>query len=133
MLGNLIGEEQGKITGIRVLKSEGGPKVEVTMRTNVKILGLEANNLGSYWSAVQPGGFLYGEGQGIVMTKEGDSVTWTGSGAGRFRQGGGVSYRGAIYFQNGAGRFAALNGTAAVYEHDSDANDNVTTKYWEWK
>lgn len=66
MLGDLIGEEQGKITVLRVLDSGGGgPKVEVNMRTNVKILGLAAVNLGTYCSAVQPRGFLYGEGQGI--------------------------------------------------------------------
>ena len=134
MLGNMIGEEQGKITVLRVLDSGGGgPKVEVNMRTNVKILGLAAVNLGTYWSAVQPGGFLYGEGQGIVSTQEGDMVTWKGQGAGKMKPGGGASYRGAIYFQNGSGKLAGLNGTAAVYEHDSDANDNVATKYWEWK
>jgi hypothetical protein len=76
-----------------------------------------------------PGGFLSGEGQGIVGTKEGDMVTWMGQGAGKMKAGGGVSYRGAIYFQNTSGKLAGLNGTAAVYEHDSDANDNITTKY----
>jgi hypothetical protein len=134
MLGNLIGEEQGKLTALRVLDSGGGgPKVEVNMRTNVKILRLAAVNLGTYTSAVQPGGFLYGEGQGIVSTQEGDMVTWKGQGTGKLKLGGGASYRGAIYFQNGSGKLAGLNGTAAVYEHDSDANDNITTKYWEFK
>ena len=133
MLGELIGEEQGKVTGIRVLESDGGPKVEVTFRTNVKILGIEAHNLGSYWSAVQPGGFLYGEGQGITTTKEGDMATWKGQGAGRMKPGGGVSYRGSVYFLSASAKLARLNGMAVVYEHDTDANDNVATKYWEWK
>ena len=133
MLGDLIGEEQGKVTGIRVLESDGGPRVEVTIRTNAKILGLEANNLGSYCSALQPGGFLYGEGQGFVSTKEGDMATWTGSGTGRMKPGGGASYRGSVYFRSASGRFARLNGMAVVYEHETDANDNVATKYWEWK
>src|SRR5436190_6469633 len=134
MLGELIGEEQGKITAMRVLDSGGGgPKVEVNMRTNVKILGLAGVNLGTYSSAVQPGGFLFGEGQGIVSSEAGDMVTWKGQGAGKMKPGGGASYRGAIYFQNGLGKLAALNGTAAVFEHESDANDNVASKYWEWK
>jgi hypothetical protein len=134
MLGDQIGEEQGKVTSLRVLDSGGGgPKVEVTIRTNAKILGVAAVNLGTYYSAVQPGGSLYGEGQGVVSTQEGDMVTWKGQGAGKMKPTGGASYRGAIYFQNGSGKLAKLNGTAAVYEHDSDANDNVTTKYWEWK
>lgn len=134
MLGDLIGEEHGKITALRVLDSGGGgPKVEVNMRTNARIRGLDAVNLGTYWSAVQPGGSLFGEGQGITTTQEGDVVTWKGQGTGKMKPGGGVSYRGAIYFQNGSGKLAALNGTAAVFEHESDANDNITTKSWEWK
>lgn len=134
MLGDLIGEEQGKVTTLRVLDSGGGgPKVEVSFRTNAKILGVAAVNLGTYWSAVQTGGFLYGEGQGIVTTQEGDMVSWKGQGAGKMQPGGGASYRGAIYFQNRSGKLAKLNGTAAVYEHASDASDNITTKYWEWK
>jgi hypothetical protein len=134
MLGDQIGEEQGKITALRVLDSDGGgPKVEVSMRTNARIVGLAAVNLGTYWSAVQPGGFLFGEGQGITTTQEGDVVTWKGQGAGKMKPGGGVSYRGAVYYQNGTGKLARLNGTAAVFEHESDANDNITSKYWEWK
>jgi hypothetical protein len=133
MLGDLIGEEQGKVTGIRVLESDGGPKVEVTIRTNAKVLGIEANNLGSYWSAVQPGGFVYGEGQGFITTKQGDVLTWTGSGTGRMKPGGGVSYRGVVYFRHVSEKFARLNGVAAAFEHETDANDNVSTKYWEWK
>ena len=134
MLGDLIGEEQGKITSLRVLDSGGGlPKVEVNIRTNAKILGVAGMNLGTYYSAVQPGGSLFGEGQGVVSSQEGDMVTWKGQGVGKMKPGGGASYRGAIYFQNGSGKLAALNGTAAVYEHESDANDNITTKYWEWK
>ena len=59
MLGDLVGEQRGKATGIRVLEAgAAGPMVEVTIRTGGKILGMEMNNVGSYWSAVQPGGFL---------------------------------------------------------------------------
>jgi len=134
MLGELIGEERGKTTGIRVLEAEAaGPKVEVTFRTSGKILGMEMTAMGSYRSAVQQGGFLYGEGQGFVTTKDGDMATWKGQGAGKMKPGGGVSYRGAVYFQNASGKLARLNGTAAVYEHESGANDEVSTKYWEWK
>ena len=74
MLGELIGEERGKTTGIRVLEAEAaGPKVEVTFRTSGKILGMEMTNMGSYRSAVQQGGFLYGEGQGSSRPK---TATW---------------------------------------------------------
>jgi hypothetical protein len=43
MLGELIGEERGKLTGLRVLPHEGsGPKVEVTFRASGKMLGIDA-------------------------------------------------------------------------------------------
>jgi hypothetical protein len=31
------------------------------------------------------------------------------------------------------GKLANLAGTVGVFEHSSDANDNVATKMWEWK
>ncbi len=60
-------------------------------------------------------------------------ATWTGSGTGRMKPGGGVSYRGSVFFLTGSGKFAGLAGMAVVYEHDTDADDNIATKYWEWK
>ena len=134
MLGELIGEEKGKVTGLRTLEvGAAGPKVEVSFKTTAKILGIDSVNSGSYWSAMQAGGFLYGEGQGFSVTKDGDMMTWKGQGSGRLKPGGGASYRGAIYFLNATGKLARLLGTSAVFEHDTDANDEVTTKYWEWK
>src|SRR5262249_58800588 len=106
----------------------GNAKVEVTIKTNVRILGLNGNNLGSYSSAVQPGGFVYGEGQGIITTIDGSMATWTGSGTGRFKPDGGVSYRGSVYFRTTAGKLADLAGMAVEYEHEKDAGDNVKTK-----
>lgn len=40
MLGELLGEEKGKRTTIRVVKSDGGQKVEVTFQAEGAILGL---------------------------------------------------------------------------------------------
>lgn len=82
---------------------------------------------------MQPSGALYGEGQGVIMTPQGDVIQWTGAGRGRFTAEGGVSFRGAIYYQTTAERIARLNGVAVVYEHESDRDGGVTTKYWEWK
>ena len=132
MLGDLIGEETGKRTAFRVLDS-AGPKVEVSFQTKGKILGSEYQGRGTYWSAMQPGGFLYGEGQGIYMTMDGDTAAWKGQGMGKFNPGGGVSYRGAIHFLTATGKLAKLAGTVGVFEHGSDADDNVTSKVWEWK
>ena len=134
MLGELIGEEQGKITGRRVLPSDGeGPKVEVSFQASGKLFGVELTDLGTYWSVVQPNGALYGEGQGVMMTMQGDVVQWTGAGRGRFTEQGGVSFRGAVYYRTTSEKLARLNGVAGVYEHEAGPDDRVANKIWEWK
>ena len=132
MLGDLIGEETGKVTGFRVL-DEAGPKVEVSIQTKGKILGIDYRGRTTYWSEMQSGGFLYGEGQGMYMTLDGDMAVFKGQGTGRIPPGGGASYRGAIHFMNATGKLARLAGTVAVFEHSTDTNDNVASKFWEWK
>jgi len=43
MQGELIGEERGKLTGLRVLPHEGsGPNVEVMFQASGKMLGIDA-------------------------------------------------------------------------------------------
>jgi hypothetical protein len=134
MLGEQIGEERGKITGRRVLQSDGtGPKVEVTFEASGKLLGIDITSIGTYWSAVQPNGFLYGEGQGVTMSANGEVVQWTGSGRGRLTGQGSVSFRGAVYYQTTSERLARLNGVAILFEHETDGEGNVTTRLWEWK
>ncbi len=132
MLGDQIGEETGKVTGFRVLDA-AGPKVEIAIRTQGKALGNDYQGRTTYWSKMQAGGFLYGEGQGMYMTADGSMAAWIGQGTGRLNPGGGASYRGAIHFLSATGKLAKLAGTVAVFEHSTDANDNVTSKFWEWK
>ncbi len=132
MLGDLIGEETGKVTGFRVL-DEAGPKVEVSIQSKGKLLGSDYRGRVTYWSEMQPGGFLYGEGQGMYMTLDGDMAVFKGQGTGRITPGGGASWRGAIYFMSATGKLARLTGTVGVFEHSTDANDNVASKLWEWK
>ena len=131
MLGDQIAEESGKVTGFRVI-DPSGPKVEVSFQTKGRILGNEYQGRGTYVSEMQPGGYLFGEGQGVYMT-DGGMAVWKGQGTGRMNPGGGVSYRGSIHFVTGNGKLANLAGMVGVFEHGSDANDNVTSKLWEWK
>src|SRR6516225_130904 len=131
MLGDQIAEETGKVTGFRVVDASG-PQAEVSIQTKGKILGTDYQGRATYTSEVQPGGFLFGEGQGVYMTGNGMAV-WKGQGMGRFDTGGGVSYRGAIHFVTATGKLANLACMVGVFEHSTDSNDNVTSKLWEWK
>jgi hypothetical protein len=134
MLGELIIEGKGKITMRRVLESAaGGHNVEVSFQNMVKLLGVEGKEIATYISTMKPGGNLYGTGQGVIMTKDSDSVAWVGAGTGRFKPDGGVSFRGAVYLETQSQKLARLNGMAAVFEYEEDANDNCTSKAWEWK
>jgi hypothetical protein len=62
MLGEILGQESGKLTGMRVLPSDGpGPKMESSFQANAKIVGLDGTDTGTYWAVVQPDGSLFGE------------------------------------------------------------------------
>jgi hypothetical protein len=134
MLGAQIGVEHGKITGRRVLPSDGqGPKMEVTFEARGTFVGIDASGVGTYWTVVQANGALYGEGEGLITTDQGDLVQWTGTGRGRLTKQGGASFRGAIYFRTASAKLGHVNEVAGVYEHETDRDGNVTTKTWEWK
>ncbi|HLB71758.1 MAG: hypothetical protein OIN88_07005 [Candidatus Methanoperedens sp.] len=130
----MIGETQGKITGNRVLPSDGqAPKVESSFQDSGKILGVEITNIGTYWSIVRGGG-LYGEGQGIIMTRDGEMAYWTGQGVGRFTGRGSASiWRGSLFYQTSSQKLAHLNSIAVVFEYEVDENGNTHDKLWEWK
>jgi hypothetical protein len=135
MLGEQLGQESGQITGMRVLPSDGGgPKVEVSIQTSGRLLDADVTNMGTYVSVVRPDGTLFGEGQGVLMTGEGETVTWTGAGVGRFLgRGTAVAWRGAIYFQTTSAKLARLNGVAGVFEYDTDEGGKTEAKIFEWK
>ncbi|HZA70301.1 MAG TPA: hypothetical protein VE548_11435 [Nitrososphaeraceae archaeon] len=69
MLGDLIYEAKGKVTGYRVLDIEG-PKIEVTITQNGTLKGgIEAMDTVAYWSIPRLGGAYYAEGKGVFMAK----------------------------------------------------------------
>ena len=132
MLGEKIGEARGKITGTRVLETHPTVKVETSFEAKGTLVGLEANEIGTYWSVMDSNGVLYGEGNGIVMTPEGPA-SWKGSGTARSKGGRAASFRGAIFYQTQVERLRSLNGIAVVFEFDVDDNGNTQAKIFEWK
>jgi len=134
MQGEKIGEESGKVTSQRVLPNpDGSPKMESSFQASATLLGVKATNRGTYWSVVRPSGALYGEGQGIVIGEEGDMATWIGQGVGTMKEDGGVSYRGAVYYQTSSAKWSPLNSVAAIFEYEVDAQGNSRSQFWEWK
>jgi len=132
MLGEQIGETKGKRLVRRVISIDP-PTAEVSFEDAGQMLGAHTTGMGTYTSVVRPDGTIFGHGQGLSMTDEGESLTWTGTGVGKFGPGGSVSYRGMLFFQTTAKKLARLNGTCAAFEYDVDATGNTVSKMWEWK
>jgi hypothetical protein len=134
MLGEKIAEGRGKVTLQRVLPNPGGaPKMETTFQDTGSLLGVGFQETGTYSSVLRADGTLFGEGQGIVMSAEGDAASWVGQGVGTLKKDGSTSFRGAIYFQTTSPRWTRLNSYAAIFEHEIDAQGNTRGVVYEWK
>src|SRR5277367_2784759 len=132
MLGDLISETKGKRLVRRVL-SVDPPTAEVSFEDSGHILGVPVTGMGTYTSIVAADGTIHGDGQGMNMTQDGEAITWTGTGVGRFGPGGSVSYRGMLFFRTTSQKLARLNGACGAFEYEVDASGSTTSKVWEWK
>src|SRR6266705_2683220 len=134
MLGEKIGGTSGKISSQRVLPNSGGdPKMEASFQANGSLLGTNVRETGTYQTVVRPDGTLYGEGQGVMIGKDGKMATWTGHGIGVMKKDGTASYRGAVYYQTSPLRWSRLSKVAVVFEYEVDAEGNTRSEFWEWK
>lgn len=134
MLGEKIGEASGKVTSRRVLSRDGAaPKMETSFESTGNLLGVDVSETGTYWSRVRSDGSLYGEGQGLLVSKTGEVITWIGQGVGKMRDDGGISYRGAVYYESSSAQWSRLNTVAAAFEFEVDADGNTSAQLWEWK
>ena len=135
MLGEKIGEATGKVTNRRVLPSESGmPTVEVSFQATAKLYGIDVMEMGTYRSVMKPGGGIYGEGQGLIVTTDGDAATWRGAGVGKpTGKGMSVSYRGAVYYETTSPKLSRLNNLCAVFDYEVDDAGNTHSILSEWK
>jgi len=134
MLGEMIGELQGRIIVNRVLPPEGqSPKIESSFQDNGTILDVEVTDIGTYWSTIRAECMLYGEVNGVIMTRENEMATYTGQGIGRFMDNGATSWRGSLFFQTSSQKLSRLNSIAVLFEYEGDETGNTPAKLWEWK
>ena len=133
-LGDQIGEASGRITGTRVLAPEGQPvKVEVALQGSGTMLGQQITDVGTYWQTLRPGGVLYGEGDNLFLTADGESAHWTGFGVGRptgpFPAGHFAVCGSALSDSQALGR---LNEVATAIEFDVEEDGSYRWTAWEW-
>jgi hypothetical protein len=133
MLGEFIGELKGKITGQRVLSVEG-PRMETSVSASGNLRGAQVTETLTYVASRTSKGVLHGVGNGVIMSTEGELVTYTGEGIGKLDSSGTLKWRGAIFFTTeSAGKLSSLNNQVGVFEAQVDAEGNFSDKTWEWK
>ena len=137
MLGEKIWEGTGQTIGTRVLPGDDHRyvKLEMSIQGSGKILGVDATNTGTFTAFERVPGQMYAEGQGVIMTADGESAIWNGHGVGHpTGEGLGVSIRYSVSMQAGAdGKLAALNSVLSMGEFESKADGSWTDAGWEWK
>src|SRR5688500_16237877 len=120
MIGEKIAETTGKTTGVRVLENH---RLEISMQQQGRVFGIDFTDMGTYVATLQHGGFYDGRGQGVSITKDGETVTWNATGIGRpTGKGTAVSWRGSIHYTTTSTKLIKLNGVCYVFEHEVDEN-----------
>ena len=108
--------------------------METSFSGSAKYRGTDGTEIGTYWTIYRPEGVLYGEGQGVITTKDGEIATWTGSGIGKFTGQGKIRFHGPLLYRTlSTEKLAFLNNLVGVYENEIDENQNMLYKVWEWK
>ena len=107
--------------------------LEVSLQAAGRIQGVEHTSIWTYTSTTRADGSIFGEGRGVLTTAAGDIVHVVGRAS---DQSGGpgspTHYRGAFHFQTNSEKYARLNGIAAVFEYDVEADGSTKGKIWEW-
>jgi hypothetical protein len=137
-LGDQIGEGSGTITGTRVITPSGTQqqeaRIEVSFQGSGTLLGQNITNVGTYVQTLRPGGILYGEGDLLYITGDGQSAHWRGFGVGRptgpFPAGHFAVCGSAESESQALGR---LNEITTVIEYDVDQEGNYRYTFWEWR
>lgn len=132
MLGEQIGETKGRRLVQRVISIDP-PTAEVSFEDTGQILGFPTTGMGTYTSVIRPDGTIFGQGQGLSMTQDGEAITWTGTGIGKFGPGGAVSYRGMLFIRTASQKLTRINNACGAFEYEVSADGKTTSKIWEWK
>jgi hypothetical protein len=89
--------------------------------------------LGTYWTIPKTGGALYGEGQGLLTTTDGQIATWTARGLGRYTAPRTIWFRGFTFYQtDSTGSLASLNNLMTVFEFEVNDVGNASARNWDW-
>ena len=136
MLGELLYEGKGKLTGSRILNADEY-KVEHSITEEGKFKDIEITEIGTFWTIPAGKKVTYVEGQGMITTKDGeDTATFQGYGIGTSKGQVSVSFRGSVFYKSSSstnGKLSFLNNKIGVFETEVDESGNSIEKHWERK
>lgn len=132
MLGEMIGELKGKITGQRVTTERG--RIETSLQEAGKILGEELSQTVTFWTEPRGGNSgLYGEGAGVMLTRKREMATWSARVLFRPMGDGAMHGFGSMVAETSSTKLERLSGVVILFEVDVDESGNTRAKLWEWK
>jgi hypothetical protein len=134
MLGERLGGGTGKITGTRVLPSEGQQVwLEAALQGEGTVLGQPVMLLASYRQTPLGGGTLRGEGKVLFLAADGGLADTVTGGTGHMLGAGFATsygwYGSAVSAQ---GSLAQLAEAAIVGEYEIAADGSATWEMWAW-
>ena len=128
MLGDIIYEQKDKISGYRVLDTEG-PTIETTITGTGIINGIEVTDIVTYWNNRISDDVLYGEGQGVIIAindNDNETATFKEYGIGKIVENNKISWSGSIIFQtNSKEKLSFLNNTIGLFETEEDNTTKI--------
>jgi hypothetical protein len=134
MLGEQLGQASGKVTGIRVIPTDGPEtKLEISFQGTGKMLGLDIMNIGTYRQVVGDDGVIRGDGEVVVITADGQSAHWVGFGVGHPTGPSPKSHFAVCgYFKEASEQFRQLTRVANVVEYEVPEDSEFRGEMWEW-
>ena len=126
-----------KLIGQRVVSTANGitPQIEYTNIENGTIKGVgNVTNLQTWTDTSRSPRIIYGVGQGVITTADGqDMTTWIGYGIGRSNINGTITYHDIILFNtNSTGKLAFLKNLEGLSIASENGN-KIIQKIYEWK
>jgi len=134
-LGDLLIEETGTITSVRVLPATAdGANYEVCLTATGELRGSKYTTNWTYTQVVRNDGTVLGGGDGVLTTECGQTIYLKGSGsAAGADSAGNIPFRVINHYHTSSEKFSDLNGIAVVGEYDVSAEGTTVAKMWHCK
>jgi hypothetical protein len=135
-LGEPFFEEKGKITGQKPI---GDNRTEISYSSNGTMKGnIDVTNTGKFWSVSKGNNLTYGQGQGVITTKDGSEMAnYTFLIISSITEEGKPVFRGSTVYSTESsatnGKLAFLDNILSVFKAEGDKMGNFASKEWEWK